>query len=471
MVRTLRSYDLAPGDVGENEPKAAVIFQPRNLTDVAQVISQHREMAASGRLFAFSTGYNWGYGSRKPFASGGVGLDLSLLDEIEAFDPNLGVAVIQPGVSQEQLAFAIRDSNFILNLTGSSRGSSILGNALDRGIGYLRRRSADILGLRVVLPTGQTIYTGGPWPAGTASTSRGMMCQAGPDLSPLFSQSNFGVVTGALVELVARASRTVVVRSISSGFNLGKVLLVIHGMLRREIVNTVSKTFTDWSNPVRGNSHDARSLSYICLRGEPEIVCAKRDYLLRLLETDGGFAKLRIFDEASSMVEASEDDIEIVNLYRGIPRSRSSFAKYFSVPDHCVDTESCRGLLSVLIGVPASERMLRVSAACARGAGAKAGVIVKTTYHVVNCVDIALLLCIEFTREDGSVLQARSEMRRCIRRFVQAGMAPLRFPVDFRFDARTSDWSGVGWVLEQVRHALDPNGIMMPGKSWSSDTI
>jgi 4-cresol dehydrogenase (hydroxylating) len=157
--------------------------------------------AASTRqpLSVISTGRNWGLGSRMPIADGTSVLELTRMARIRLFDPERGVVVVEPGVTQRQLAAAVADTPWMLNVTSSCADTSLVGNTMDRGDGTFRSRSADVLGLEVVLADGSVITTGGYTADGVYYGQT-----AGPDLTPTLLQSNLGVVTAMVLSLIAR---------------------------------------------------------------------------------------------------------------------------------------------------------------------------------------------------------------------------------------------------------------------------
>ncbi|MBC8673820.1 FAD-binding protein [Aeromonas hydrophila] len=63
------------------------------------------------------------------------------LNNIRDINLEQGYAVIEPGVSQGQLATKLAGEQWMINLTASSAHSSLLGNSLDRGWGYVIKES------------------------------------------------------------------------------------------------------------------------------------------------------------------------------------------------------------------------------------------------------------------------------------------------------------------------------------------
>ena len=155
-------------------------------------------------LYPISTGKNWGYGSRVPVRDG-VLLDLGRLNRIVDFNEDLAYVTVEPGVTQRQLFNFLREqrSGLWMDATGASPDCSIIGNTVERGFGHtpMGDHCANACGLEVVLPTGECIETGfGRFPASRAGpVSRSGV---GPSLDGLFSQSNLGIVTRMTVWLM-----------------------------------------------------------------------------------------------------------------------------------------------------------------------------------------------------------------------------------------------------------------------------
>jgi 4-cresol dehydrogenase (hydroxylating) len=151
-------------------------------------------------LHPVSRGRNWGLGSRAPNRDGDVVIDLSRLDRISGFDAREGIVHVEPGVSFIQLYSFLQsqDCDYFLPTIGGPVQASVLANALDRGDAVMCDRWKSISDLSVVLADGSIIETG----HGKESPLAGRgIPPSGPILDGLFSQSNFGIVTGAWLRL------------------------------------------------------------------------------------------------------------------------------------------------------------------------------------------------------------------------------------------------------------------------------
>jgi 4-cresol dehydrogenase (hydroxylating) len=166
---------------------------------IVKIAGQHRLP-----LWTFSKGKNWGYGATMAAQEGGVILMLERMNRILEVNEELAYAVIEPGVTYKQLADHLRSRAIKLwaDCTDSTPEGSVLGNALDRGLGHTPHGDhfGNLCGLEVVLGNGEVIQTGAAPP--DSPTWHTFKWGTGPYLEGLFSQSNFGIVTRAGIWLM-----------------------------------------------------------------------------------------------------------------------------------------------------------------------------------------------------------------------------------------------------------------------------
>ncbi|MCB9760570.1 MAG: FAD-binding oxidoreductase [Alphaproteobacteria bacterium] len=189
--------------------RVPALIRARSTAEVQAVIQAAN--AWRQPLHPFSRGRNWGYGTRLGPDPDAVLLDLSGLTGLR-LDLDNGAAWIEPGVTQAQLAAALEGTPFYADVTGSSADTSVLGNTLERGVAYNSLRADALRQLEVVLGDGTLLRTGfGHYP----HSALGALYRhgVGPDLTPLFLQSNYGVVTGATVALRPRPERQLTFRA------------------------------------------------------------------------------------------------------------------------------------------------------------------------------------------------------------------------------------------------------------------
>jgi 4-cresol dehydrogenase (hydroxylating) len=177
------------------------ILMPASREEVKRIVEIANEYKTP--LYPISKGKNWGLGSRVPVKDGTTVVDMSRMNHIHDVNTKHAYAVVEPGVTQGQLYDYLKENKIplIMDVTGSGLDSSIIGNALERGVGYFTDRGEELSGLEVVLGDGEIIHTGfGHYP--NAKATYLFKHGIGPSLDGLFIQSNCGIVTKAGVGLL-----------------------------------------------------------------------------------------------------------------------------------------------------------------------------------------------------------------------------------------------------------------------------
>lgn len=190
------------------------VHEPTSVEEIVAIIRSARSSRAP--LYPVSKGFNWGYGSQSPVIENCALVDLGRMNRIlnaASISVDNPIAVIEPGVTQIQLYEFLQSHcpALTFNVTGSGRDTSIIGNALDRGVGYMGPRKDDIFGLEIVIGTGEILRTGFRRLGDSSPLAHSHPYGLGPILDGLFFQSNFGVVTSACFRLFPRRPKEVAI--------------------------------------------------------------------------------------------------------------------------------------------------------------------------------------------------------------------------------------------------------------------
>jgi 4-cresol dehydrogenase (hydroxylating) len=183
---------------GEPDEKvASAAIAPDTAEQVQAIVRIANEFRIP--LYPISTGRNLGYGGAAPALSGSVVLDLKRMNRILEVDERNAYALVEPGVSYFDLYRYIEERQLKLWIDCPDPGwGSLVGNALDHGVGYTMNPYRDHwgaqCGLEVVTGDGELVRTGmGALPG--SRTWQHFKYGFGPYLDGMFSQSNYGVVT------------------------------------------------------------------------------------------------------------------------------------------------------------------------------------------------------------------------------------------------------------------------------------
>ncbi|HEY7391245.1 MAG TPA: FAD-binding oxidoreductase [Bryobacteraceae bacterium] len=174
-------------------PSAAVA--PDGVEQVQQIVRIANKFRVP--LWTVSTGKNLAYGGSAPRLSGSVLLDLKRMNRILEVNDRNHYALVEPGVSYFDLYRYTQEKGLNVFIDAPDPGwGSPVGNTLDRGGGHtpLRDHFSTLCGLEVVLANGDVVRTGmGALP--NSRTWQQYKYGFGPYVDGIFTQSNYGIIT------------------------------------------------------------------------------------------------------------------------------------------------------------------------------------------------------------------------------------------------------------------------------------
>lgn len=192
----LRPFARLMMPLPEAEHAPVGVVSPQSVEEVRALLALANEHRTP--LWPTSTGRNFGYGTSACATPGQLVLDLRRMNRILDIDPVLCTALVEPGVTYRQLQDRIRRENLPLWLDFPAPGPLVgpVGNTLERGGGQTPYGDhfANSCGYEVVLADGTVLRTGMGGLKGTTSW-QAYRYGYGPFLDGAFTQSNFGVVT------------------------------------------------------------------------------------------------------------------------------------------------------------------------------------------------------------------------------------------------------------------------------------
>ncbi|MBJ6987841.1 MULTISPECIES: FAD-binding oxidoreductase [unclassified Devosia] len=190
----------------DSELMASAAVAPATVEEVQEVVRVANELKIP--IYPISTGMNLGYGGSAPILNNSVVVDLKRMNKIIEVDDVRHFAIVEPGVSYFDLYRYIVEHDLDVWIDCPDPGwGSIVGNALDHGVGYTWGHYRDHFrshsGLEAVLPNGELLRTGmGALPG--AKTWGEFHYGFGPQVDSLFAQGNAGIVTKMGIHLMPR---------------------------------------------------------------------------------------------------------------------------------------------------------------------------------------------------------------------------------------------------------------------------
>ncbi|WP_084484258.1 FAD-binding oxidoreductase [Nocardia anaemiae] len=456
-------HDIRSQDLGEHRARETRgTCYPLDTDEVQRMVL--RAVREATPVYPLSTGRNWGMGSRNPVIDGCTILDLSRMNTIRTLDLDRGYAVVEPGVTQRQLVELLDGTPWMLNVTSGCADASIVGNTIERGDGTIRPRVEDLLGLEVVLGTGEIMTTGGldrngGW-SGTA---------AGPDLTRAFLQSNLGVVTAMAIGFVPRPEAVTLVNAtyanaalaeaVDAVIRVGRARVATHGMLRLKELFVVPEAgraaLADTADP------DIFTVQVPLLGSREAVRLAENDIRATLVGVDG-LMSYRSLDAATTPID---DPLYPRTLFaRGIP-SCLHLHQSLGV-DECAGADEARiGWLTFLPVVPLQQNALSKAVELFGFEAERHGVAGMLEFNVISQHTTNMVTQIPFVRKPEAIERAHA-LRRAVRRvFLEAGFPPYRSNID-QMPRELADRSASyrDGPLDGLKRLFDPADIISPGR-------
>ncbi|TMD31422.1 MAG: FAD-binding oxidoreductase [Chloroflexi bacterium] len=273
---------LAARAAGAPLGRPDVVVTPRSdeeVADVVRIANQHRVPVVP-----------WGGGSGTQGASipthGGIVVDLTRMDRIVDIDEDSLTVTAEAGVNGRRLETELNRKGLMLpHYPASAEFATVGGYVAARGSGVLSTRYGKIedlvISLRVVTPTGEVVDTL-PVPRHAV----------GPDIAPLFigSEGSLGVITRVRLQLAplpaARRFEVVSFPSVEAGVDA--VRKSMQSGLRPSVVRLYDEVATRLTlSPVVGSQLPGVA-TVICFEGNPAVVEAERKSMLDLVRAHNG---------------------------------------------------------------------------------------------------------------------------------------------------------------------------------------
>lgn len=444
-------------------------LRPASVDDVVAIVRIARETGVP--LYPYSTGKNWGLGSRVPPRDGCALLDLGRLNRIRAVNEKHHYAIIEPGVTQQQLGEYLRDRGLrlLLNVTGSSPRSSVLGNAIERGTGFRNHRTEDVRGVEVVLGTGDLVRTG-YWgnDGDTVREAHHYKYGMGPYLDGLFTQSNFGVVTSAVVNLVPAQESMRMLMFTFPDPRLADAIETVSGLFRDRTLRSIVHVFNDKRILTMSSDTGAATWTGVtAIDGSAGYVAFAQEELTAALAPLGGtvtFFSQEHMADADPMVDGmfrvhsgESNGVFMQGLYHTLGDGSD-----VTDPD---DLDATRyGMLACMPFLPADGRAVTDAVELVEKTCARYDLVPAIALNPVDANALESVINVYFdTTDDAQVRNAHACSAALHRALYEDGFRFYR--VDIANMAYLTGQDAPVWAAgELIKDALDPDHIIAPGR-------
>ena len=499
----------------------AIVKPARN--QVAAVVAIAAEFNIA--LYTISSGKNWGYGSRVPSIQHAVLLDLGRLNEISGYDPEHHLITVGAGVTQRQLAdFLLAQGGMDwMDCTGSHPDCSIVGNTVERGFGHTPYgEHANFIGaMEVLLADGRIIKTGfGRFDGAKAS---GMYKWGlGPALDQLFLQSNLGIVLSMTIWLMPKPEKFVAFYlSASNETALEQIVQALVPLKRSGVITSLPHIANAYrvlggmqqypwpfvekrsvQFPLPGDITEQLKKQWQvgtwnlsgALYGTKEQVANAKKQVRKSLRRVKGARLNFISDELLRFIEIFQKPIAFVtrmdlpgmlkvlrpvhNMMKGQPSAQfltSSYWRMKTAPNGRFDMDKDNvGLIWSAFVAPADAKNARQLMDIVDTVLPEFGFEPAVTLTLLNerCIDAVVSISFDRTASapdgqswDELALQCRDKLYQSM---FSCGFYPYRTDVSKMAEMVHCGDPQYLQVLADLKHALDPHGILAPGRYIAS---
>ena len=460
------AYSPLYGEPDERVASAAVA--PSTLEQVQAVVraaNQHRVP-----LYAISTGRNLAYGGSAPVHSGSVVLDLKRLNRVLEVNERNAYALVEPGVSYFDLYEHVTRAGLDVWIDPPDPGwGSVIGNALDGGGGWtaypFRDHFAAHCGMEVVLANGEVVRTG----MGAVPNSKSWQQNKwgyGPWVDGLFRQGNMGVVTKMGFYLMPRPEAYVSANvQVMRDEDIVPLLDTLNLLENQHVVNGSTQMFGSaiGAQPVPG----APAWTVQCpIYGPEKVIRAQLEYAKEKFSRIPG---LRFNETELLRTPLSPEALKRVRQVNfGIP-NLSTFGMLGRSP---ANPDPAGGHIGFSPIIPRTgeavleyQRFYRENLPKVSG-GNNLGIIGPVFMTNWERSMIAMIM-FPIGRDKARNAQIRTAFKQWVGLAAERGWAEYRAPAIFQdlvADTYSYNNHALRRLRETIKDAVDPNGILSPGR-------
>ncbi|KAK3372669.1 glycolate oxidase [Podospora didyma] len=469
----------------EDLVSSAVVY-PGNVEEVQSIVRWANKHLIP--IYPISMGRNIGYGGTAPRVPGSVVIDLGKrMNRILNIDAENASCLLEPGVSYFALYEEIQRRQLPLWIdTPDVGGGSVLGNAIDRGVGYTPYGDhfANHCGLEIVLPSGELLRTGmGALPGKEGDdnpTWQSFQPAYGPYSDGIFSQSNYGIVVRMGMWLMPETSHQSYLITFPRDEDFPDIVEVIRPLAQQRVLGNIPQL----RHVIQELATTARPKSdfYAGKDPVPRSVIHEHAATLPVGDVSWVFYGTQYGDPAGITAQ-----LEII---------RTAFSKIAGAkmllpddlpPEHYLHSRVsvCSGVpilreLDWLNWVPNAAHLFFSPIVPTRGRDARIVHEIVVRLHAKYGFDLLPTLCVagremhyivNIVYDRASVDEKRRAaalMREMIAETAAEGYGEYRTHILFAdMVASTYSWGSNALMRfnETIKDALDPNGILAPGRN------
>jgi glycolate oxidase len=436
IVDPLKVEPYSQDAIKEKFPPEAVVL-PKESSEVAEIL----KLANASAFPVTARGGGVGYSGGAVPIEGGIVLGTDHMNRIRKVSPEDLYVITEPGVTTYELQQEVERYGLFYPPDPASYKDSYIGGNIAENAGGIRSAKYGVtkhyvLGLEVVTPTGEIIRTGG-------LTTKNVV---GFDLTSLMcgSEGMLGIITEATLRLLPLPDSTCTVRgtfksmvdacSCIQELTRNRLIPVAVEVLDRNAIRAVESEFAF------GIPEDAGALLLVAVDGKPYEVAEQGMLIAELMRSSGGFDVIR------SENSAQEDGLWDVR--RALSHAIKKFGSLKLNEDVVVPRSRVPELIKRVEEIGRRYETFVVNFGHAGDGNIHVNFMCdRNDREAVHRARMAVNETFEVAVELGGTISG------------EHGIGYVKAPyISMALSSSTID------VMKQIKRAMDPNGILNPGK-------
>jgi 4-cresol dehydrogenase (hydroxylating) len=292
----------------------------------------------------------------------------------------------------------------------------------------------------------------------------------GPTLTPLFLQSNFGIVTACVLKLVPRPETIHILYATLAADRLAQALAVLRQLRWDHALNTVIKLYNAHAfhaySGQQASPGDQTFHLLGALYGSEPWVRHVSPFVANALQQAHCFNDVAMLDQ-NSLTRAPQLVQALTRVFAGAPTRfavQRAFALQHAEECHHVDSVAHKGLIFIIPVVPLSSEAIRRTLDILNQCSTRYQVPINTTINIISDSAVEMVSSILFYRVPEHIRYAHLLKKSMVEELQNHDIPLMRLDIDSQNDTYIFPQTNYKEVLMKLKNLFDPNAIIAPGR-------
>jgi 4-cresol dehydrogenase (hydroxylating) len=292
----------------------------------------------------------------------------------------------------------------------------------------------------------------------------------GPTLTPLFLQSNFGIVTACVLKLLPRPETIHILYATLVADRLPHAIAVLKQLRWDHALNSVIKLYNAHAfhaySGAQASAEDRTFHLLGALYGSETWVRHVSPFVANTLQQAQCFDNVALLDQ-DGLTQAPQLIQALARTFAGTP-TRFAVQQAFALRDaeECrqVDRVSPKGLLFLIPVVPLTSVAICKTLEILNHFATQYHVRINATINIISDSAVELMSSIIFSRTPEHIKKAHMLKNSLLEALKKQGIPLMKLDIDSQHDPQLFAQKSYQDLLVNLKHLFDPNKIIAPGR-------